>query len=103
MASAAFAIIAATAVAVVATPIATALNPSLNATIRATILTTTKTTRFALRHKQLPLILLRIVVIHSRLLHWRQSRENRAGQGAQKHQIEAQAPAILPRFEPGRG
>ena len=88
------AVVAAIAVAVaaafVAAIFATALNSRL-AALTTTIATTIATTTFAL-----PLL-----IIRRRVRGWRHSRKNRAGQSAQKHQIEAQAPTILPRPEPG--
>jgi len=71
----------------------TTLTATITTTINATIKATIKTIRCAL--------FLRF--IRRRAKDRRHNRENRAGQGAQEHQIEAHAPTILPRFEPGRG
>ena len=88
--------VAAIAVAVAATFVAATFATALNTSLAALTTTIAKTvaTTFAFA--------LLLPTNHRRVRDWCNNRENRAGQGAQKHQIEAQAPTILPRLEPGR-
>src|SRR5215475_9454451 len=72
------------------------LTATITTTITATITTAIKTIKRAVK------CALPLRAIHRRISDWRHDRENRAGQSAQKHQIEAHAPTILPRLDPGR-
>jgi uncharacterized membrane-anchored protein len=88
--------VAAIAVAVAATFVAATFATALNTRLAALTTTIAKTvaTTFAFA--------LLLPTNHRRVRNWCNNRENRAGQGAQKHQIEAQAPTTLPRLELGR-